>query len=284
MQISDFVHTLRIPFSIPIAPGKNLPRFVYCHLIYGEKICLIDSGVAGSETVIFDYIHDCGRSPKEITRLIQTHSHPDHIGATRAIKEATHCTVEIHEAERAWLEDVDLQNRERPIPGFHQLVGGSAKVDHILSDGDIVELNNTHRLSVFHTPGHSAGSISLLLQPERILITGDAVPLPGDLPIYEDFHQSLGSVKKLQSLGALSCLLSSWDEPRFGAEAEATLDKSGNFLVKLHDTVRDTLGTDFSMDPMELCRQVAAKLGLPPAAVTPHLAKTFQANVREINR
>ncbi len=282
MQISGTVHSIKIPFSIPIAPGRSLPRFVYVHMIFGEKIWLIDTGVAGSETVIFDYIRKAGRSPEDISMIVQTHSHPDHIGATKAIKEATKCAVAIHKAEREWLEDVVLQNRQRPIPGFTTLVGGSVRVDRILNEGDILEPDETHRIGVFHTPGHSTGSVSLLLQPERILITGDAVPLPGDLPIYENFGESVRSVEKLKMIRNVSSLLSAWDEPRHGAEASEVLDRSLKFLATIDSAVAGSIGTDNLMDPMELCRKVVEKLGLPPAAVTPHLAKTFQANVREL--
>jgi glyoxylase-like metal-dependent hydrolase (beta-lactamase superfamily II) len=46
---------------------------------YGKKIYLIDSGVASSEQIIFDYIRQTGRNPDEISMIVLTHSHPDHI-------------------------------------------------------------------------------------------------------------------------------------------------------------------------------------------------------------
>ena len=52
------------------------------------------------------------------------------------------------------------------------------------------------RLQVFHTPGHSAGSVSLLVQGEGALFCGDAVPVEGDLPVYDDAQESVQSVKK----------------------------------------------------------------------------------------
>ena len=136
MQVTEHIHALRIPFSLPDPSGGKIPRFVYVYLIYGEKICLVDSGVASSAPMIFDYLRRTDRSPKDISYLILTHSHPDHIGAAREVQEASGCTVAAHAAEIAWIEDVDLQCRERPVPGFHSLVGGSIKVDRALQDGD----------------------------------------------------------------------------------------------------------------------------------------------------
>jgi glyoxylase-like metal-dependent hydrolase (beta-lactamase superfamily II) len=80
MKISDYVHAIRIPFTLNLGGGKTLERFVYSYLIYGKEICLIDSGVASSEKIIFEYIRRTGREPEEITRLIQTHTHPRNVG------------------------------------------------------------------------------------------------------------------------------------------------------------------------------------------------------------
>ena len=156
MQITPSVHGLRLPFRVPVAPGIALDRFVYTYLIYGDTITLIDTGVAGCETQIFEYIRSTGRNPGEIALVILTHSHPDHIGAARAIQQATGCSIAAHAAERAWIEDVELQNRERPVPGFATLVGGPVQVDRELADGDSINPNETREgeMQVFHTPGH----------------------------------------------------------------------------------------------------------------------------------
>jgi len=93
MQITDHVHVLKIPFQITDPSGQKVPRFVYAFLIYGERIWLIDSGVAGSERIILDYLKKTGRSPEEISNLVLTHAHPDHIGASASIKRISGYTV-----------------------------------------------------------------------------------------------------------------------------------------------------------------------------------------------
>jgi glyoxylase-like metal-dependent hydrolase (beta-lactamase superfamily II) len=80
MQISPSIHALRHLFKVPVAPGLAIDRFVYSYLLTGETITLIDTGVAGCENGIFDYIRSIGHDPDEISLIILIHSHPDHIG------------------------------------------------------------------------------------------------------------------------------------------------------------------------------------------------------------
>jgi len=281
MQITPSIHALRLPFKVPVAPGIALDRFVYSHLVYGETITLIDTGVAGCETQIFDYIRSTGRDPSEIALIILTHSHPDHIGAARAIQQATGCGIAAHPAERAWIEDVELQNRERPVPGFATLVGGSVQLDFELVDGDSIETDETRtgEMQVFHTPGHSAGSISLFMHSEGALFSGDVIPVTGDLPVYDDAPASVQSVKRLRGLTGIKILLSAWDDPRKGEDAYRQMDRALEYLQKIHETVLANAGDD-SRDAMELTKKTAAALGLPPQAVNPLLARTFAANLR----
>lgn len=278
MQITEHIHALKIPFYV-VTPQGKIPRFVYVYLIYGKRICLIDSGVASSDALIFDYIRKTGKSPEDITLLVLTHSHPDHIGAAQAIKNISGCKVAAHAAERAWIEDVDTQARERPVPGFFSLVGGSAKVDRTLKDGDVLDLGKDLTLEVIHTPGHSKGSISFWLQEEKALFSADAVPIPGDLPIYEDILESARSIKRLKAIEGIEFLLSSWDDPRKGEHAYDTLDEGLKYLQDIHKSVLKIAKDTRDLDPMELCRQVLKDLGMPETIASPLVARSFQASI-----
>ena len=281
MQITPSIHAIRHVFRIPVAPGIALDRFVYSYLVYGETITLIDTGVAGCEKDIFEYLRSTGRDSSEIALIILTHSHPDHIGAARAIWQETGCSIAAHPAERAWIEDVDLQNRERPVPGFATLVGGPVPVDHELMDGDSVEPDETRagEMQVLCTPGHSAGSISLFLHNEGALFCGDAVPVFGELPVYDDALLSVRSVKKLKAISGIRILLSSWDDPRKGDDAYRQMDRALDYLQQVHKAVLASAGNDFS-DMVELTKKAVAVLGLPPQAANPLLARTFAANLQ----
>jgi len=281
MQITPAIHALRHPFQVPVAPGIVLDRFVYSYLIAGETITLIDTGVAGCERTIFDYIRSIGRDPNEISLIILTHSHPDHIGAARAIRDATGCTIAAHAAERAWIEDVGRQNRERPVPGFDTLVGGPVPLDFELEDGCTIDTDGTaeYEVQVIHTPGHSAGSIALFMPGEGALFSGDAIPVAGDLPVYDDAAGSVRSIRLLRSVQGIRHLLSAWDEPRSGDAVYLQMDQALAYLQKIHKAVLASAGES---DPgiMEVTKKTAEALGLPPQAITPLLARTFAANLQ----
>src|SRR3972149_3558795 len=122
MRVTEHVHAIKVPFAVST-------RFVYAYLIYGKEICW----------------------------LVQTHSHADHIGLSAEIKKISGCRVAAHGAEKAWIEDIELQYRERPTPTFRSYVQNSVGIDRGVSDGDTLDLGGGLTLKVVHTPGHSNG-------------------------------------------------------------------------------------------------------------------------------
>ncbi|MFN2368542.1 MAG: MBL fold metallo-hydrolase [Desulfurivibrionaceae bacterium] len=279
MQISDHLHILKIPFQVPISPGLKLDRFVNVLLVYGEsEVVLIDSGVAGAEKRIFSYLAATGRRPAEVKRMILSHSHPDHLGAARAIKKLTGCRIQAHPAEREWIEDTARQGRERPVPGFNELVGGPVPVAALLENGDNIQIDREVALEVIHTPGHSPGSISLHIPADSAVFTGDAIPLSGDLPIFTDWQQSWDSLNMIKTLPETKLLLSSWAPPAANGAHEEIIVRGFDWLRRIKDAVAEAGREDLpGRDPLELCRIIREKLDLPPAAVNPLVAASFAA-------
>ena len=275
MQITQHIHAVNIPFVVP-TPAGSIHRSVNVFLYCGARITLIDSGVAGSEQRIFAYLRQMGLDPEKIEHLILTHSHPDHVGAAKAVRAATGCRVSAHIAERNWIEDTDLQEKERPVPGFQALVGGPVLVDRLLHGSECLEIDQGISLEVIHTPGHSAGSISLWCPSEKVLVTGDAVPLPGDMPIFDDYQAAVASIEKLERMRT-QWLLSAWDEPRQIQQNRKLLRESLNWLESINTAVHTASKTSGATDHMELCRNVVAELGLPLFAVNPLVARSLMS-------
>ena len=137
MKISNHVHQIRINFSVT----EQVKRYVYVYLITGKHCYLVDSGVAGCEQIISEYMSQIGRRIEEIKGIFLTHAHPDHIGGAAAIQRISGCKIYASHEEKRWIEDIELQFKERPIPNFYTLVKESVKVDTIVEEGNI--LNST---------------------------------------------------------------------------------------------------------------------------------------------
>jgi len=280
MQVTDRIHALRLPFTLTLPNGHALERFVYAYLICGERICLIDAGVAASRDVIFGYLSGIGREPAEISHLVLTHAHPDHIGAAATIRAETGCTVVAHRDAVAWVEDTERQFRERPIPGFHEIVGGPTPVDAIVEDGDTVHLGADGALHVIETPGHARGQIALHSERDAALFCGDAVPVPGDLPVYEDAALLVRSLDRLLRVEPVEVLLSSWDDPRFGEAARASIEAGLAAVRQLHALVMRVSEQTGSDDPMQVAAEVVRALGLPEAALNAVVVASIAAHLQ----
>lgn len=280
MQVTDHIHALKIPFKLLVRPGKMLDRFVYAYLIYGDRICLVDSGVAGSEAMIFDYVTQTGRDPREITRLVFTHSHPDHIGASTAIQKQTGCQTAAHLDACPWIEDVDRQYAERPIANFHELVGGPVKIDIRLKRGDRLDLGGGNFLEITHTPGHSKGSICLLFKEDGALITGDAVPKAGTVPIYEDVLASIQSLHAIKEIKEVEVLMASWDAPQYGARVEPFIEEGLQWFQQIHDAVLAEIPGSDPSEIMDISARVLRRLGFPETALIPIIISSIEAHLK----
>jgi hydroxyacylglutathione hydrolase len=113
-----------------------------------------------------------GFKTEDIGLVIGTHSHPDHI-------EATDSVVKESGALFAWSREEDEFYRTTGKM-FFQAFGGKpleAKPSFYVKEGDLSlgAKDDKVAVRVLVTPGHSPGSISLYLEEDKILISGDVV-------------------------------------------------------------------------------------------------------------
>ena len=102
--------------------------------------------------------------------LVLTHAHVDHIAGLREAKRRfPDAPIMIHEAEREWLTDANLN-----LSGFSPNPVTAPEADRLLTDGDELTLCG-ESWRVLHTPGHSPGSVSLYHPPSGTCICGDAI-------------------------------------------------------------------------------------------------------------
>lgn len=283
MKITEKIHALKHRFFIPVNTELKLERFVYSFVIFGQRnVYLIDSGVQDSESAILNYIEGNGYSIRDIRTLILTHSHPDHIGSAASIKEKSDCEILAHEGEKEWMENIEKQFSDRPVPGFTSLVSKSVQVDKCVKDNDLIELEGSLSIKFIHTPGHSKGSLSLLIENEGALICADCLLLPGALPIYEDALDTLQSINKLKEIKNVKWLLSSWDDPSSSDHIALKFSQSIGYIKAIHKHISGIENAK-GYPPLELCKKVIEKMKLPPVAINPLVARAFQSNIRNMD-
>jgi hydroxyacylglutathione hydrolase len=127
-----------------------------------RKAIIVDPG--GDPHVISAYIKKQNLEPIEV---ISTHGHSDHIAGVAALMREYDIGFALHEADR---EMVPLSVREAPYWGMGSIEG--PVIDRTLDEGDTIKIGNVQS-TVLHTPGHSAGGISLLF--DGFVIVGDTL-------------------------------------------------------------------------------------------------------------
>lgn len=150
-------------------------------LIAEEELTLIDTAYRGSSAQIVDSIHRLGRSAEEISLIILTHNHLDHVGGLAELRKLARARVAIHKAD---ITDAEGQPPYPGVLGKALRVSPFSAVRSVFSiqrdevdiqlKGDEV-LKPLGGLTVIHTPGHTPGSISLFSPKNKLLIVGDAL-------------------------------------------------------------------------------------------------------------
>ena len=139
-----------------------------CYIVGSEATkegMVIDPGAEGE--AILENVQQLGL---DIKLIVVTHAHIDHIGALRAVKDATGAAFAVHEAE------ADGEAIEGMVRMLGPLVSRSfqppPEPDRLLKDGDILEVGDLN-FTVIHTPGHSPGGISIY--GHGVVFSGDTL-------------------------------------------------------------------------------------------------------------
>jgi len=279
MKLTEKIHILPIDFEIVLNPEKRIPRFVNVIFIFSDKITLIDTGVKGSEKLIFDYIRQNKRDFSEIESVILSHSHPDHIGGAAKIRELTGCRILAHRAEKEWIENIELQNSQRPVPGFFNLVDTSVKIDDFLTNDQELPIEEGLTLKILHSPGHSKGSLNVLFKENKILFTADSIPLKNDIPNYDSYIDLVNSLDNIKNNKQYNTLLTSWTPPLTNMNEITRIINEGEEYMKQIDKAVKNCYIHGSSEMPDPCKSAIAQLGLPLYLAVPIVDKAFRSHL-----
>jgi glyoxylase-like metal-dependent hydrolase (beta-lactamase superfamily II) len=219
--------------GVHVVPMGNANAF----LIEGDDgLTLIDAGYPGKEAAVFRAIRGLGRSPNQLTHLIFTHGHPDHIGSAPAIVKETGARTYMHPLHIPIAESGGPFRPMQAAPGLlwrvlcNLLYHPDRRLEPVAIDQPLIAgevLPIAGGIEVIHTPGHCAGQVALLWRPGRMLFVGDVcmnIMGLGDPIGFESLQEGRASQRKVASL--------SFDAAGFGHGGSIAHDASARFRNK----------------------------------------------------
>ncbi len=115
-----------------------------------EAVIVVDPG-PGDEGHLSRVRATAAEAGQRIQKIVLTHRHEDHSGGARRLAELTGAPV-------------------LAVDPAHRLGAAAA-----LGPGNVVRAGGTDLLRVIETPGHTSDSVSLLLEADGAVLTGDTV-------------------------------------------------------------------------------------------------------------
>ncbi len=174
------------------------------YLVRGTRNILIDSGANAEvvDQVIVPALAETGLSVEDIDLLLCTHTHGDHIGGHRRLKQLGRMQCGVIESGADKLEDPLKYSRaiRAVFPEYSPApppVLRGVKADLIFRGGDLID-----SLKIIHTPGHDSDCVCFLDQRSGVLLSGDSLQGNGTAvqgcALYMDLPAYRNSLEKLQ--------------------------------------------------------------------------------------
>ena len=181
-------------------------------IIEPSGLTLVDSGLPGSDQKILAYLRGLGKTPAQLSHILLTHQHVDHVGGAAELASLSGAEVFAHPLDAPAIEGTEprdipsgpmaiafraiLLPRLRPVAVTRQVSAGET-LPILAADGG---------LHVIETPGHTRGQVAFYLPGRRLLFAGDTYrhTARGDVAVpFKMFNRDTAqAVRSLATLGA----------------------------------------------------------------------------------
>jgi hydroxyacylglutathione hydrolase len=178
-----FPHVLEMNYQAQRRMGVNV------YLIDGgTEYALIDVGFLDELPDVLELIRQMDYSLSACKLIVATHADVDHTQGLARAREVLKCDVVAHPKSVAAIEDgdevityarIDAQGIRIPMP--------RCKVDRTIDEGEILQIGDKS-LSVWSTPGHTAGQLALRMG--NLLFSGDNIFRDGTVGVIDAHHGS----------------------------------------------------------------------------------------------
>lgn len=181
-------------------------------IVEPQGLTLIDTGILGSANKILDYVRGIGHTPHDITTILLTHQHVDHVGGAADLARATGADVLAHPLDAPAIEGKARRDVPRGPMGlmFRAVLLPRLKpvqvAAHITGGETLPMLQRDGGLRVVAAPGHTYGEVTFYVSGRKLLIAGDAYRHGGGRIVPSPNMFNRDNMKTLRSIVELANL------------------------------------------------------------------------------